>query len=103
MNNGGMMRGYFDNPAWTWPPKDAAALRPIDWRGQPEGGWWHQSGRFECFIDPGAEGWIASVRLISDHASRRVVGPFVKHDDAFSWAEKMLMEWDYQPDPKAPE
>ncbi len=100
LNHGGYFRGYFDNDDWTWPPRDTSMLRPIEWRGQQEGGWWHDSGKFEAFVDPGDDGWHATVRMKADHTSRRTVGPFQKNDEAFAWCERMLIEWDFLPDPR---
>ena len=99
LNTRSLYKGYFDKPDWTWPPRDGTILRPIAWSGRPEGGYRHESGKFEAFVDATAEGWLSTVRLKADVTSRRAAGPFAKTDDAFGWAEKLLMDWDYLPDP----
>ena len=101
LNTYSTMMGYFDNPDWVWPMKDPTRLRPIDWVAQKDGGWWHEVGKFQAYVDPSDFGWKVMVRLKSDATSRRTAGPFQKPDEAFSWAERTLMDWDYMADPRS--
>ena len=103
LNSRSSFKGYFDNPNWTWPPRNPAALRPLDWQIQDEGGWWHDAGKLQAFIDKTDHGWNATVKLKADAQSRRTVGPLKDVEAAFTWAERTVMDWEYMADPRGNE